>query len=126
MQRVLSLVERLLVVGCQVGKMFADQFRHFKKVLVCSLILVGLTCQSSTAATIINLEKQQPLGATTINGAGDQMTFSLGNGRALLLSVANNKKNNGSVVCNLLLRQDGVGSKTRSVAARKLKINLKW
>lgn len=120
------LVERRIVVRCQVGLMFVDQFRRFKKVFVCSLILVGLSWQFSMAATIIDLQKQQPLGAMTTNGARDQVTFSLGNGRALLIPIANNKKKNGSEVRDLLLRQDAASTKTRPVAARRFKRNLKW
>ncbi|MCP4933587.1 MAG: hypothetical protein GY927_05140 [bacterium] len=111
--------------------MFADQLHDFKKVLVCSFILVGLTCQfsmaqSSTAATIIDLKKQQPLGAMTTNTVGDRVTFSLGNGRALLIHVTSKKKHNGFVMRDLMLRQDATDMKARSVAARRFKRNLKW
>ncbi len=125
-QWVLYLVERRVVVCCQVGIMFADEFRRFKKVFVCSFILVGLSWQSSMAATIIDLQKQQPLGVMTTNGARDQVVFSLGNGRALLIPIANNKKKNGPVVRDHLLLQDVANTKTRPVAVRRFKRNLKW
>ena len=106
--------------------MFVSQLVRIKKTLGWSLILVGLMTGSSIATTIVELHEAQPLGVISTNAAGDQATFSLGNGRALLLPVSSSQKKSGPAVKDLLFRETHAGLKARSVATDRLKRNLKW
>ena len=106
--------------------MVASQIVRVRKTLGYSLILVGLMSGTSIAAAIVDLHEPQPLGVIFTNTAGDQATFSLGNGRALLIPVSSSSKKAGSDVRDLLLKRTQAALKAQSVRIDQPKRNLKW
>jgi len=101
--------------------MFKVQLFVLRRVIFCSLLLVGITSQPLLAAPIVDLDRHHPLGTILTSTTGDQAYFSLGNGRAIQISLAEAKTDSDTLKKLLLVKAD----KTRKIRRIKRR-NLRW
>ncbi len=104
--------------------MITVQLHLFKKIIVGVFLLVAATCSSSFAGTVVDLDQQRdyPLGEVFENKAGDQAYFSLGNGRAIKISLTESSKKEGEMLKGLVSSRVR-GNMKPALAKRR---NLKW
>ena len=87
------------------------------------IFIVGAICPIKAAELVdLDRERNHPLGEILEDQAGDQIYFSLGNGRAIKFSADRRARKGPLLVGHLLLRRDGHGLRPRLVKRR----NLKW
>jgi len=104
--------------------MIVGQLHLFKKIMVCTLLLVGATSGSSLATMVVDLDRnhKHPLGEVFGNKAGDQAYFSLGNGRAIKILLTETSGKEGAMLKDLVLKRARGGAKPRLLRRH----NVKW
>ena len=87
------------------------------------VLIVGAVCPAE-AGKLVDLDKthRHPLGELLESRTGDQVYFSLGNGRAIRLSREESVKKTLVLMDNIVLRRAGRRQRPRLVRRR----NLKW
>ncbi|MCF6199640.1 MAG: hypothetical protein L3J67_09645 [Hyphomicrobiaceae bacterium] len=73
---------------------------------------------------VVDLDRnhKHPLGEVFGNKAGDQAYFSLGNGRAIKIPLAETSRKEGTMLKDLVLKRAGTSIKPRLLRRR----NVKW
>ncbi len=104
--------------------MITVQLHLFKKIMVGVFLLVLATITPSLAGTVVDLDQQRnsPLGEVFENKAGDQAYFSLGNGRAIKITLTENSQKAGEMLKSLVSSR-GRGKVKPALVKRR---NLKW
>ncbi len=85
------------------------------------IVLVGMSSVSALANPIVDIEQHHPLGAITKDKTADRAYFSLGNGRAIQISLAGAKMDY-AVLKGLSIRNTDQAPKRPFVKKR----NLRW
>lgn len=92
-----------------------------RRAIICSLLLLGITTRPLLAAPIVDIDRHHPLGTILTSATEDQAYFSLGNGRAIQISLAEAKSDSAAFKKLLLIKAD----KTMKIRRIKRR-NLRW
>lgn len=104
--------------------MVVDKFKFFLKTVFCTFLLSVWGSASLLAGTMVDLNESHnhPLGQVLLSRAGDQVYFSLGNGRAIRFSKAGRTGKGGIMLKRLISSKGKYAGKFQVVKRR----NIKW